>query len=204
MLLRYAAVAGFMSMIACAGVRASETDHSSHLSPYAGEETRAIKSLSVQDVDDLLNGRGWGLAKAAELNGMPGPAHILEMGDEIDLTPDQEAQIEAIRARMQAEAIRVGTRLVEHEAELDKAFASGSISAEDLRRSLAEIEAARGELRFVHLAAHLETPRILTPHQVMAYNRLRGYSGTGDPGDPCANPPAGHDPAMWRKHNNCD
>jgi hypothetical protein len=69
-----------------------------------------------------------------------------------------------------------------------------------LRAKIAEIEAVRGELRYVHLAAHLETPEILTPHQVATYNRLRGYGAD----DPCANPPAGHDAEMWRKHNNCE
>ncbi|MBT3972460.1 MAG: hypothetical protein HOE99_01485, partial [Acidiferrobacteraceae bacterium] len=48
-------------------------------SPYVGQETRVIKSLSAEDIDDLINGRGWGLAKPAELNGVPGPAHLLEM-----------------------------------------------------------------------------------------------------------------------------
>ena len=48
-------------------------------SPYAGQESRRIKSLSEQDIAELRAGRGWGLAKAAELNGMPGPAHLLEL-----------------------------------------------------------------------------------------------------------------------------
>ena len=60
-----------------------------HRSDYAGQQKRAIKSLSKTDVDDLTNGRGWGLAKAAELNGVPGPVHLLEMKDEIGLTEQQ-------------------------------------------------------------------------------------------------------------------
>ena len=40
-------------------------------SPYAGEETRAIKALSAQEVESLLGGKGMGFAKAAELNGYP-------------------------------------------------------------------------------------------------------------------------------------
>ncbi len=191
-------IAAVLAGTALAG--ASETDHSSHVSPYAGEEARTIKSLSAADVDDLLNGRGWGLAKAAELNGMPGPAHILEMREDIALTPDQAERIETIRQAMQAEAIRVGARLVDLERDLDTAFASGDVDAETLRAMIAEIEAVRGELRYVHLVAHLETPDILTPHQVATYNRLRGYGAD----DPCANLPAGHDAEMWRKHNGCE
>ena len=41
--------------------------------PYAGMETRAIKTLSDKDIADLNAGRGMGLALAAELNGYPGP-----------------------------------------------------------------------------------------------------------------------------------
>ena len=49
----------------------------SHKSKYAGQEVREIKSLSESDIEELKNGRGWGLAKAAELNGVPGPIHWL-------------------------------------------------------------------------------------------------------------------------------
>ena len=53
-------------------------------------------------------------------------------------------------------------------------------------------------LRYVHLAAHLKTLPLLTHDQIARYNVLRGYAG-----DPCANPPEGHDLSMWRKHNGC-
>ena len=55
----------------------------SQKSKYFGQETREIKSLSESDIEELKNGRGWGLAKAAELNGVPGPVHLLEMQKEI-------------------------------------------------------------------------------------------------------------------------
>ena len=38
-----------------------------------------IKSLSQDDQSALLAGRGMGLARPAELNGYPGPAHVLEL-----------------------------------------------------------------------------------------------------------------------------
>src|SRR4051812_36526408 len=49
--------------------------------PYAGLEQRPIKALSQQQADDLRTGRGMGLALAAELNGYPGPSHVLELGN---------------------------------------------------------------------------------------------------------------------------
>ena len=59
-----------------------------YTSKYVGEEYRKIKSLSPDDVEELKKGGGWGLAKAAELNGLPGPAHILEMEDKINGNKD--------------------------------------------------------------------------------------------------------------------
>jgi hypothetical protein len=56
------------------------------------------------------------------------------------------------------------------------------------------------ELRFIHLTRHLETPPLLTSDQIARYNDLRGYGAD----DPCTNIPEGHDPAMWRRHNNCN
>ena len=45
---------------------------------YVGQETRDIKALSPQDIDDYLHGRGWGMP-AAELNHYPGPRHVLDL-----------------------------------------------------------------------------------------------------------------------------
>ena len=47
--------------------------------PYAGQQARAIKSLSDEDIAALLKGEGMGMAAAAELNGYPGPAHVLQL-----------------------------------------------------------------------------------------------------------------------------
>lgn len=46
-------------------------------SPYTGMQDRAIKSLSDADIRELRRGGGWGHALPAEINGMPGPAHLL-------------------------------------------------------------------------------------------------------------------------------
>ncbi len=54
-------------------------------SPYAGEQSRSIKSLSKEDVADYIDGKGMGFAKAAELNGYPGPKHVLELAEQLAL-----------------------------------------------------------------------------------------------------------------------
>ena len=168
-------------------------------SPYAGQQSRPIKSLSADDLAELGRGGGWGLARAAELNGMPGPAHLLELKDRIPLTAEQAAAIAAIFERMRAAAIAGGQRLIAGERALEAAFAGRPVTGQTLRTLLSEIGRARTALRHTHLAAHLETLPLLTGAQIARYNLLRGYSG-----DPCANPPEGHDPAMWRKHNGCN
>ena len=65
-------------------------------SPYAGMPTRAIKALSDQQIADLRAGRCMGMALPAELNGYPGPAHVLELADKLELTPDQRASVQAL------------------------------------------------------------------------------------------------------------
>ena len=66
----------------------------SHKSKYVGQEKREIKSLSESDIEELENGKGWGFAKAAELNGVPGPIHLLEMKKEIRLSSEQIQKME--------------------------------------------------------------------------------------------------------------
>ena len=171
---------------------------SNHSSEYVGEEYRAIKSLSADDIKELRAGGGWGLAKAAELNGVPGPAHILEMASAIELTPTQQAEIQAIYQQMKSEAVSLGNQLIQLEAALNSHFADGSINQAILEQSVQDIERVRAQLRLAHLSAHLQTPNILTPEQISLYNELRGYSQ-----DPCANIPQGHNAAMWKKHNGC-
>jgi hypothetical protein len=167
-------------------------------SPYAGEQTRAIKSLSEDDIAELRRGGGWGLAKAAELNGVPGPAHLLELKDAVPLDAEEVAAIGEIFATMTADAIAAGERLIAHEQALEDAFRARSVTYDSLRRMLAEIEESRAALRYIHLAAHLSASALLSDEQIARYLELRGY------GDPCASVPAGHDPAMWRTHNGCD
>jgi hypothetical protein len=178
-------------------VTASEPEYKSK---YIGQEKRGIKSLSKEDIKELKAGAGWGMAKAAELNGLPGPKHILEMSKEIELTAEQEEMVITVYNDMNKKAIRLGNKLIEYEEELNNRFVERNIDEKILDDLLEKISETYKLLRFVHLSAHLKTPTILTESQIKKYNKLRGY--TSD--DPCENIPKGHDPVMWRKHNNCD
>lgn len=143
---------------------------------YAGQEQREIKALSPEKVKDYLAGKGMGLAKAAELNRYPGPAHVLGLADKLQLNAQQKTLSEAIFKTMQAAAIRQGKALVEKERELDRLFAGGGITDEDLRAALEEIGRLQAAVRQTHLQAHLEQRKILTQQQIVRYEELRGYA----------------------------
>ena len=149
-------------------------------SPYVGQESRAIKALSPQEISDYLSGKGMGLAKAAELNGYPGPAHVLELAAQLDLTLDQKTKTEVLFKKMQARAIPLGIELVEEERALDRLFVSRAVNSQSLAQALARIGRLQGQVRQVHLDAHIEQTALLTPAQVEKYNRLRGYGTTGE------------------------
>jgi hypothetical protein len=143
--------------------------------PYSGMQTRPIKALSEQQVADLQAGRGIGLALAAELNGYPGPSHVLELADKLGLTAEQRRQVEALFASMKQEALPLGGRLIAQEAELDRQFSARTITPQSLKSATAAIAATQGELRETHLKYHLSTVAMLSESQRQQYSALRGY-----------------------------
>lgn len=167
------------ALIAClalaAPAAAQHEGHGHHASPYAGQEPSGIAALSASEVEQLRAGAGMGMARAAELNHYPGPKHVLEMAGELALTPDQRAAIQAAHDTMLAEARRLGAAILDREEHLQRRFAHDHIDEASLRQATAEIADLQGELRFTHLAAHLETTARLTAEQIESYDRLRGY-----------------------------
>ncbi len=182
-----------------------QTAEPSQKSPYVGEETRTIKTLSKQDTEGLLAGVGTpfgGMAKAAELNGYPGPRHVLDahLAGNLELTTQQKDQIEKLYEEMKTQAINLGKQIIDIETQLDKFFKEKTINQDLLERAVAESTDAYSKLRVVHLSYHLKMVEILTAEQIASYNEARGYNQE----DPCDNIPEGHDADMWRLHNNCE
>jgi hypothetical protein len=91
-------------------------------------QVRPIKALSDNEVTDLRAGRGMGLALAAELNGYPGPSHVLELDDKLDLSSEQKDQIQGLFDSMKAEAMPLGAKLIDREAALDRQFSSPTVT----------------------------------------------------------------------------
>lgn len=149
--------------------------HQHHMrSAYAGAGSDTVKTLTPQEVAGLLGGEGMGLARPAELNGYPGPRHVLDMADSLALTPEQVERTEAVFQAMHDRAVEIGRAIVDAEKGLDAGFAEGADPAV-LQDRVTELARLRGELRWIHLRAHFETAEILTLHQRHTYDRLRGY-----------------------------
>jgi Spy/CpxP family protein refolding chaperone len=159
------------SLIVVTLVTAASAQHQ----PYAGMQVRPIKTLSDQQIDDLKSGRGMGLALAAELNGYPGPMHVLELGDRLDLTADQRARVQALFNDMKSEAVPLGEKLIAQETELDRQFATRNITPASLGAATAAIGETQALLRNTHLKYHLATLDVLTAPQASRYVELRGY-----------------------------
>lgn len=165
------AVTALLALAAAAGAQ---------LSPYAGgHEDREIKALSPEETEELLSGHGMGLALPAELNGYPGPKHVIELADELELSEEQRDAVSQVFDGMLRKAIDLGFEVVAAERRLDALFAQAEATPEALRAALEELEALRAELRYTHLAAHLETKALLTEDQVHRYIELRGYGAEG-------------------------
>ncbi|HET8746921.1 MAG TPA: periplasmic heavy metal sensor [Ramlibacter sp.] len=151
-------------------------------SPYAGQQAREIKSLSDQERQDLLEGKGMGLAKAAELNGYPGPMHVMELANQLQLTGEQRAATRKLLTEHKAAARQLGASIVDAERALDEAFAARRADEATIRKLTGEIARLQGELRAEHLKTHLAQTALLRPEQVRHYAQLRGYGGEGGHG----------------------
>ncbi|CAN5205859.1 hypothetical protein BH10PSE7_BH10PSE7_44740 [soil metagenome] len=113
---------------------AADAQHQHGNAPYTGLQQRPIKALSDEQLADLRSGRGMGFALAGELNGYPGPSHVLELADQLQLGPEVRQSVRALFDAMKAEAMPAGETLIARERALDAAFAARTISPETWRR----------------------------------------------------------------------
>lgn len=114
-------------------------------------------------------------AKAAELNGYPGPAHVLELAAQLQLNSDQRAATEKLMEQHKSKARTLGVQLVDAERALDVAFASRQVDAQRITELTQRIGTLQATLRAEHLQTHLAQTALLNPRQVASYQSLRGY-----------------------------
>jgi hypothetical protein len=147
-------------------------------SPYVGQEKSDIKTLSAEEIQALLSGQGMGLAKAAELNHYPGPRHVLDLAAQLQLSETQRVETQKIYDRMHQEAVRLGALVVDKEKELEHLFATQAVHSDTLQSLTKQIAQLQGDLRLVHLQAHVEMKRVLSREQIDTYDALRGYAAS--------------------------
>lgn len=151
-------------------------------SPYAAIPGTAASELLPEEVEGLTKGQGMALALAAEVNGYPGPRHLLDAAaaGQLDLRPEQRDAVQHLYDRMLAEAKAKGQEILQVEEELAMRFRHGHIDDAGLRKILDHIGQLRADLRYIHLCTHLETRGLLTPDQIARYKTVRGYDAGGD------------------------
>ena len=163
---------------------AQSSSHSGHvtnntISKYTGQENRIIKSLSPEDIESLQTGTGdafGGMAKLAELNGYPGPRHVLDLANELELNNKQKANISTIYDNMKKKAVDLGQEILNIEKIANEGFMNKTITDYQMKQLIFKSSQIYGQLRYTHLITHLKILDILTPEQVNLYNNLRGYS----------------------------
>jgi len=144
-------------------------------SAYVSLLDSEIRGLDQDTIEGYLTGKGLGQALPAELNGYPGPRHTIDMAEEMELTDEQLAQVQALFDDMQSAVLPLGEKYLESVAELELAFREGTITDEYLQSQLENITGIEAQMRYVHLSTHLATIDILNHDQIMEYNMMRGY-----------------------------
>jgi Spy/CpxP family protein refolding chaperone len=178
------ALVGVFLGLVIAGSAAAQSGHS-HQPPSGhnpppgaatadGQAPHQRMAAFQREIDEVLaDGRGAGLAFAADQNGYPGPLHVLELTRELGITAEQEARMRALFETMLREARARAGRLAAAETRLARLFADRAADEGAVRAAVQEAEAARREVRLVHLLAHLQTHDVLTEAQRQKYHELR-------------------------------
>lgn len=162
-------------------VAQSGSDHQPpghHHQPGAAEPDsqaphRRMEGLQREIDAVLADGRGAGLAFAADQNGYPGPLHVLELTRELGISTEQEARMRGLYEAMLREARARAARLAAAEARLARLFADRAADEGAVRAAVQEAEAARRDVRLVHLLAHVQAHDVLTEAQRQKYHELR-------------------------------
>lgn len=158
--------------IAVAAAGGASAQHGGHLQ-YAGAPGHQVAQACAEQFKTVVGeGRGFGMAFAADQNGYPGPMHVLELKDRLKLTPEQEATARELHAAVRAELPK-STRLLEAERRLERLFAERLATEESVRAAVAEIERALTDVRLVHLLTHLRTRELLSEEQRRIYHEAR-------------------------------
>jgi len=138
-----------------------------------GHQGRGHGAMQAREFRNLQQGRGMGMGRVAEVNGYPGPMHVLQHAEALELAEGQIERSRELMSRVKSRAPELGKQIVDAERRLAAMFAEGGINAAEMDALLLEIAKLRAHLRSLHLTAHLDQAAVLTEAQLLKYKELR-------------------------------
>ncbi len=139
--------------------------------PYAEryEASASYRSLTPEEIDQIRRGEGAGFALPAELNGLPGPRHVLDLAHELHLSHEQQMQVQRLYDEMRAAVLPAGEAYLAAVEALEQDLHEGRLSKNALAERVAGVYRLEGNLASAHLVTHLRTAQILTADQIDQY-----------------------------------
>lgn len=151
--------------------------HAGQPGGQAGHHGGSHGAMQAGEFRNLQQGRGMGMGRVAAVNGYPGPMHVLEHPEALELTDGQIERTRELVTRVKTRAPELGKQVVDAEKRLEAMIAEGSVNAARMDSLLLEIAELRAHLRSLHLTAHLDQAAVLTEAQLEKYNELRNADG---------------------------
>jgi len=142
-----------------------------------------LPALPEETMAAYLDGRAMWMDSAAELNHYPGPRRVLELATVLGLSADQRQAVTAIQDESRQQAIDVGRQLIALEQRLNRIFAWGQASEDNILQTVTDIGTLQAKLRMTHLLASIRTRELLSRDQIDHYDLLQGY-GSPNGGNP--------------------
>src|SRR5712691_10503782 len=140
---RAAPVVALAVLIVLAGSGAADAQHgAAHAGAEAVPHHTLVQTYEKVFEQNVAEGRGFGMAFAADQNGYPGPLHVLELKDRLKLTAEQEVRVQAMLAAMFAESKPKSARLLESEAKVRQLFAAAKADEAAVKAAVVEVEKA--------------------------------------------------------------
>lgn len=163
-----ACLAAFLAASAIPGAAQQGQQAGHHGRDHGGKQAREFRNLQ--------QGRGMGMGRAAETNGYPGPMHVLQHAEALELSDGQIERTRELMTRVKSRAPELGKQIVDAEERLEAMFAEDSVNAAKMDALLLQIAELRAHLRSLHLTAHLDQAAVLTEAQLEKYKTLRSAS----------------------------
>ncbi|MDB5132656.1 MAG: hypothetical protein JWR02_2405 [Mucilaginibacter sp.] len=132
-----------------------------------------LKTLSNQQYNALVKGEDiYGMSLAAELNHYPNPEKVMKYKKQLDLSPIQVSQFNAINKELHRKKLEMGQIIIHNERTLDSIFKYHRLDNGSLIFFANRYGLYQGEMRNVILQSCLKAWELLTPEQIRKYGAL--------------------------------